>query len=398
MRRLRTALILAGLAGLLAGVAPAQAQEVETGGAPPEVVGGTPADPGEFPYQVALVYPDAPGIPIRGQFCGGSLISPDTVLTAAHCVVWDLRRTPDGRLRPVTVPASAIEVIAGTTDLGAHGGGDRLAVRRVRVDPDIVVNPSVTFNVFAPDLAILELAGDAGPGAEPVDLAVPGQLGLYPPGTPATVTGWGATEDVLAGPPTVLREATLPVVANADCRAAYGTDFTATRNLCAGDLANGGASACYGDSGGPLVVDNGGEPLQVGVVLGGDGCGSVERPNLYSRVAANAAFLGRYLDPDEVPDPPRRVTITQRGSVLRVSWRPPEFDGGTEITGYGATIPTGGLGLAGTGGQVRHVDIELVDGPLQVGRRYAVKVTAKNAVGTSAPRVRYVTIRPYPIP
>lgn len=396
MRRLRTALILAGLAVLLAGVAPAQAQEA--GEAPPEVVGGTPADPGEFPYQVALVFPDAPGIPIRGQFCGGSLISPDTVLTAAHCVVWDIRRTPDGRLQPVTVPASAIEVIAGTTDLGAHGGGDHLAVRRVRVDPDIVVSPSATFNVFRPDVAILELADSAGPGAEPVDLAVPGQLGLYPPGTPATVTGWGATEDVLAAPPTVLREATLPVVANADCRAAYGTDFTATRNLCAGDLANGGASACYGDSGGPLVVDNGGEPLQIDMVLGGDGCGSVERPNLYSRVAANAAFLGRYLDPDEVPDPPRRVTITQRGSVLRVAWRPPAFDGGTAITGYGTTIPTGGLGIAGAGGQVRHVDIELVDGPLQVGRRYAVKVTATNAVGTSAPRVRYVTIQPYPIP
>ncbi|HEX9925419.1 MAG TPA: trypsin-like serine protease [Anaerolineae bacterium] len=52
----------------------------------PQIVGGTLASPGEYPWQVALVTASQAN-PYNGQFCGGSLIAPQWVLTAAHCVV-----------------------------------------------------------------------------------------------------------------------------------------------------------------------------------------------------------------------------------------------------------------------------------------------------------------------
>ena len=212
------------------------------------------------------------------------------------------------------------------------------------------------------------------------------------------MSGWGTTGNPLAGAPTVLQSGDLPIADDADCAAAYGSDVDVARQLCAGDLVDGLPTPCFGDSGGPLVVDDGGEPLQVGVVQAGDGCPAADRPAVFGRVAAEAAFLGRYLDPDEAPDRPRHVVVAQRGSTLRVSWRPPEFDGGTKITGYSVVVPAAGVGVAAGGGRTRHVDIDMGAGSFQPGRRYEVKVRATNAVGTSAPRVRSATIQPYALP
>ncbi|MBL8774864.1 MAG: trypsin-like serine protease [Acidimicrobiales bacterium] len=368
----------------------------------PEVVGGTPATPGTFDYQVALVSPSVPGLNIRGQFCGGSLIAPDAVLTAAHCVVagiWVLVG-PGDQIIDVEVDLlrpSDVDVLAGDVNLGRDSAAERLDVRQIRLHPGFTVDLDSWFDPFVPDVAVLQLATPSTTGT-PVALATPAQAALYTAGTTATVSGWGNTGNPLAAAPTVLQHADLPISSDADCTIAYGTDVDIARQLCAGDLVDGLPTPCFGDSGGPLVVDDAGSPLQVGVVLAGDGCPAPERPAVFARVAAEAGFVGRYLDPDEVPDRPRNVAITQRGSRVRVSWRPPEFDGGAKITGYSVTITGANVGLSmlGGGGGARHFDTTVP--PLRPGVRYTVKVKATNAMGTGAARVRTFTVRPVALP
>ena len=269
------------------------------------VFGGQQAEEGEYPFQVALLRTDAltddPDSQFMAEFCGGSLIAPNFVLTAAHCV------TDYGDV----VPAESITVLTGTTDLMK---GKRSQVVAVHVNEDY---DDWTLDH---DIALLELAApvtDIEPVALDFDAAAVGS---------ATVIGWGLTES--GEYPRYLLESQLEVVPNAECNtgiktiysralkqavvdvgAQYGIGTTAAeaagdelaksiadplteRMLCAGIKA-GGRDSCYGDSGGPLVATVDGKPLQLGIVSWGEGpadaevkCGHENVYGVYSRVAA----------------------------------------------------------------------------------------------------------------
>jgi secreted trypsin-like serine protease len=272
------------------------------------IVGGQVAPPGAYPWVVSLTL-DIAGA--GGHLCGGTLVRDDWVLTAGHCVVGT---APGG----ADLLAAQVDVVVGRNDL-TTSSGRRHEVVQVLVHPSYGLSP---LSVPHDDVALLRLAEPAA--AAPVALAGPGDAAQWPPGTSATIVGWGATFP--GGPATTQQRAgTVPIVADAGCTTAHGASFDAAAMTCAGYPA-GGVDSCYGDSGGPLAVEAPGVGwLQVGVISWGVGCARPGSPGVYARVAsyrgwveaaiaAAPALVVRDVTPADVPvGVPATVTVTGAG-------------------------------------------------------------------------------------
>jgi hypothetical protein len=267
---LRAVLLLATLF-LFATAALAQAD--------PRIVGGQEADPGEWPWQVALVPAgQTPG----NQFCGGSIIAADWVLTAAHCVY--------------TSDIGDLDVIAGIHDLVTPEPG----IRRVAL-AEIIVHTGWDDSTKDNDVALLRLAEPiaeraAGGGGElPIQYAtLPAAAIGDLTGATTTVTGWGNRDPNGQDFPARLHEVEVLVIANSDCDDAYSN--LTDNMLCAG-VPGGGKDSCQGDSGGPLVYNNTGEWQQVGVVSFGVGCAEADFPGVYARVSRYLDWINEHMNP-----------------------------------------------------------------------------------------------------
>ncbi|MFG2718390.1 serine protease [Streptomyces sp. NPDC048416] len=232
------------------------------------VIGGQQVQITDSPWAVALSSRDRFGRTRAGQFCGGAVVSPTTVLTAAHCLRSDVLGMDVSKVRD-------LKVIAGRTELRS-ATGQEIPVKTTWV------NPGYDPGTNAGDLAMLTLAQPL-PASYVIPTAAAADPG-YQPGARATVYGWGDTTGS-GSYPTALRAAQVSVLTDAACEAPYppnsdGTYLRATM-LCAGDP-EGGHDACQGDSGGPLVA--GGK--LIGLVSWGNGCGQRGYPGVYTRVSA----------------------------------------------------------------------------------------------------------------
>jgi hypothetical protein len=249
-----------------------------------QIVGGQPANPGEYPWMAALV-DSGTSNPEFGQFCGGSLIDPQWVLTAAHCVFAN---------NGTVAPPSAIDVVVGINNLSdgptAGSSGQRRHLSQ------IIVHPNYNSNTNDSDIALLHLASAVTLNGT-VQTITPlgsGNAALANAGVDAVVTGWGDTtgNDNYSNE---LREVTVPIVSNTSCNQVYGG--ITSNMLCAG-YAAGGKDSCQGDSGGPLIVPNGsGGWFLAGAVSFGTGCALPNIPGVYARISPFKSWIDGNVTP-----------------------------------------------------------------------------------------------------
>jgi secreted trypsin-like serine protease len=274
MRHSVARLLTGGLAVIAAGAVlplippvPAAADSV--------VVGGQAVRISDSPWVVALSSRDRFGRTRAGQFCGGVVVAPTKVLTAAHCMGRDvLGASPDN--------PGDLKVIAGRDRLRGTGGRE-IAVRSYEVDA--AYDPDTN----AADLAVLTLSDSL-----PADYAIRpagAHDGAAAPGARAQVFGWGDTTGK-ASYAYALRSAPVRVLPDSDCLDAYpgGPEgrYDPSTMLCAGDP-EGGHDACQGDSGGPLVSQG----RLIGLVSWGSGCGQARSPGVYTRVTSELEPVAR---------------------------------------------------------------------------------------------------------
>lgn len=247
------------------------------------IVGGRDADEGEYPFMVALIMK---GRPVKSsQFCGGSLIRANWVLTAAHCV----QSWGGGTISP-----NRIEAFVGGYRLSDETKGQRVGVVK------IIKHENYDDDTLDNDIALIKLAK-----AVNKELISLGRPEFNSAGTLSTVVGWGnirSTDDGGFETPEVLQEVDVPVVSQNVCQSGLDEvvppfyDVSLTDNMICAGFSEGGKDACQGDSGGPMIVkDASANYVQNGIVSWGIGCAKPKAFGVYTRVSNYVNWINNKL-------------------------------------------------------------------------------------------------------
>ncbi|NWQ62820.1 CTR2 protein, partial [Neopipo cinnamomea] len=253
------------------------------------IINGEPAVPGSWPWQVSLRRYGG------FHFCGGSLISENWVVTAAHCGV---RKTDT--------------VVVGAYDQKEPGPDQqRLTIEKV------FKNPKFNMLTIRDDIALIKLATPAQFSDRVSPVCLPEATDVFPGGMTCVTTGWGLTDVSDSQTPALLQQAALPLLTNAQCKEFWGFRIR-DMMVCAGAD---GVSSCMvgapglpfapcppgpslvltqcpvqGDSGGPLVCQKDGAWNLVGIVSWGSSTCDTETPAVYTRVTALRDWINSILE------------------------------------------------------------------------------------------------------
>jgi secreted trypsin-like serine protease len=245
----------------------------------PAIIGGVPAAAGTF-GMMAFIIDDVGGNEV--EFCTGTVISSNVVLTAGHCG----ENTSTG----IVDNPSGFTVVTGDVNWSDGPGRQVSDVSRV------IVNPGFDPTTLDDDASLLVLSTPTT--AAPVALATwPADASALSAGTDVTTAGWGETS-VGSGPSQQLLDTDTVVQSLSDCAAhaaQLGATFDPSSELCVIDAPSYAHGICHGDSGGPVFAQQAGASVELGIVSSGAADCDTTQADFLTRADAIAQWASGWI-------------------------------------------------------------------------------------------------------